>query len=174
MLDPRERIVVIAGAAGAALILVVSFVVIPASSRLSALTRSSAAAERDLAEIRRLRPELERLEKEVRPRAAKVAAGGTGESPAARLAASIQEGGFGQSSVSVRSAGSKEGEFYAEEAFDVRVENVTYLEAVKLLARLETGPLPLAVRTAKLKSRFDDSRYLDVSLRVGYLKPARR
>ena len=46
------------------------------------------------------------------------------------------------------------------------------MEAVRLIARLENGPLPVVVRTAQLKSRYDDGRYLDTTLRLGFLKPS--
>ncbi len=54
------------------------------------------------------------------------------------------------------------------------MENLTYLEAIQLLNRLEKGVLPVVVRSANLKSRYDDSKYLDATLRIGFLLPAKR
>jgi hypothetical protein len=51
----------------------------------------------------------------------------------------------------------------------VRMENLTYLEAVKAIQRLSGGNLPVVVRSTLLKSRYEDPRYLDVTLRVGFL-----
>ena len=51
------------------------------------------------------------------------------------------------------------------------MENLTYLETVNALQKLSGKDLPVVVRSALLKSRYDDPRYLDVTLRVGYLSP---
>lgn len=175
MLRSREKIVLALGAAAAALILLFSFLVIPGISRVRSLARASEAAERDLAELREMRPELTRLDREVRRKMGRVtAAANSPGSSLSRLTAAVQEAGFPQSAVSIKSGGTKTGEFVNEEAFDLKVENITYLEAVQLLQRLEAGPLPIAVRSASLKSRYDDPKYLDATLRVGFLAPAAR
>lgn len=175
MFRSREKVVLALGACAAVLILFLSFVVIPGISRVRSLSRSSVVAEKDLADLRKMRPELTRLDREVRRRLTQVsAAANASQSPLARLTASIQETGFPQSAFSLKSAGSRNGEFASEEAFDLKMENLTYLEAIRLLTRLENGPLPVVVRSANLKSRFDDSKYLDVNLRIGFLTPANR
>ena len=79
-----------------------------------------------------------------------------------------------QSAFSLKSAGPRNGEYVSEEAFDLKVENLTYLEAIRLLKRMEDGPLPLVVRSVNLKSRYDDSKYLDATLRIGFLLPVKR
>jgi hypothetical protein len=171
----REKVVLALGACAAALILLLAFVIIPGISRARSLSRSSVAAEKELAELRKMRPELTILDREVRRRLSQVtAAANMKQSPLARLTASIQEAGFPQSAVSLKSAGTHTGEFVGEESFDLKMENLTYLEAVRLLTRLSNGPLPLVIRSANLKSRFDDSKYLDATLRIGFLLPATR
>ncbi len=171
MLRSREKAILVLGGAAVALILLVSFAVIPGISKVRTLSHASALAERDLAEVRKMRPELERLDRDVRPKAQRVAAAANAsESTLSRLTATIQEAGFPQSSFSLKAGGTRPGEYFSEETFDLRVDNITYLEALRLLSRLETGPLPVVVRTAQLKSRYDDSRYLDATLRIGFLK----
>ncbi len=161
------------GGAAVALILLVVFAVIPAVSKVRTLSRASAIAERELADVRKMRPEIERMDREVRPKAARVAAtANTPESTSARLTAAIQEAGFPQSSFSLKAGGTRQGDYYSEESFDLKLENVTYLEVVRLLQRFDTGPLPVVVRTAQFTSRFDDSRYLDATMRLGFLKAA--
>lgn len=173
MLRRREQVVLALGAAAAVLILLLSFVVIPGISRIRSLSRASVQAEQDLAELRRMRPELSGLDREVRRKMTAVAASANAAgSPLARLTGAIQEGGLPQAAFSLKSAGSRSGEFVAEEAFDLKAENLTYLEAVTLLTRLSNGPLPVVVRTVTLKSRYDDSKYLDATLRIGFLLPA--
>lgn len=175
MLRSREKIFLLLGGAAAALILLFSFVIFPGVSRVRALSRASESAERELADLRKMRPELSRLDREVRRKMGRVtAAANSTESPLSRLTAAVQEAGFPQSAVAVKSGGTKTGEFVNEESFDLKVENITYREALRLLERLENGPLPVAVRSANLKSRYDDPRYLDATLRVGILTPAGR
>ncbi len=175
MLRRREKVVLALGAAAAALILLLSFVVIPGISRIRSLSRMSVQAEQDLEELRRMRPELSRLDREVRRRMTAVAASANASgSPLARLTAAIQEGGLPQAAFSLKSAGSRTGEFAGEESFDLKAENLTYREAVQLLARLSSGPLPVVVRSVTLKARYDDSKYLDATLRIGFLLPAAR
>ena len=175
MFRSREKIVLALGAAAAALILLLSFVVIPGISRVRSLSRATVAAEKDLAELRRMRPELIRLDREVRRKMAVVAAAAnSSESPLTRLTAEIQKAGFPQSAFSLKSAGPRNGEYVSEEAFDLKVENLTYLEAIRLLSRMEGGPLPLVVRSVNLKSRYEDSKYLDATLRIGFLLPLNR
>ncbi len=175
MLRDREKVIVVLGGAAAALILLVSFVIVPDIAKVRSLSRAYAAAGKDLAEFRRMRPELEKADREVRQKAGRItAAANATESPLTRLTAAIQEAGFPQSAVSLKSAGAKDGEFYREESFDIRVENLTYLEAVKLLTKLENGPLPLAVRSVTFKSRYDDPKYLDATMRIGFLLPPGR
>jgi hypothetical protein len=168
----RERKVLVLGGAAAAALLLLTFVVLPGIARLHSLGRASVAAERDLAEVRRAKPELERLQLEIRRRSSAVrAAANDKESPLIRLSAALQDAGIPQSAFSVKSSGSRDGESFREESFDVKMENLTYLEAVRVLQRLSGGPLPTVVRSSLLKSRYDDPRYLDVTLRVGYLTP---
>lgn len=171
MLRSREKTVLVLGGAAVALILLVSFAVVPGVKKVRTLSQASALAERDLAEVRRMRPELERMDREVRPKAARVAGtANPSESTLSRLTATIQEAGFPPASFSLKAGGARDGEYYSEETFDLRIDNITYLEALRLLARLESGPLPVVVRTAQLKSRYDDGRYLDATLRLGFLK----
>ena len=64
----------------------------------------------------------------------------------------------------------KDGEFLREEIFDLKIENLTYLEAVKIVTRSKPAPArrhPL--RTDE--SRYDDGRYIDATFRIGFLLP---
>ena len=175
MLLSREKVVLALGAAAAAVILLLAFVVIPGVSRVRALSRASVIAEKDLAELRRMRPELANLDRKVRRKMTVVTSSANAtESPLARLTAAIQQAGLPQSAFSLKSAGPRTGEFVNEEAFDLKMENLTYLETVQLLTRMENGPLPVVVRSVNLKSRYDDSKYLDATMRIGFLLPAKR
>lgn len=175
MLRSREKIVLVLGAVAAALILLFAFLVIPGVSRIRAQARASGAAEQELADLRKMSPELSRLDREVRRKMGRItAAANSPDSPLSRLTSAVQEAGLPQSAVGIKSGGIKTGEFVNEESFELKLENITYLEAVRLLQRFETGPLPIAVRSATLKSRYDDPRYLDATLRVGFLSPAAR
>lgn len=172
MLRDREKRVLVIGGAAAAAILLLVFVVIPGISRIKSQSRAAAAAESDLAEVRKARPEIERILKETSAKAGIVrAAANVKDAPLSRITAALQEAGIPQSALNIKSGGARDGDLFREESFDVRIENLTYLEAVKTLQRLSAGSLPVAIRSASLKSRYDDPRYLDVTLRVGFLTP---
>jgi len=175
VLRSREKTTLILGAAAAGVILLVSLVVVPGAARMRSLSRAYAQAEKDLADLRIMRPELEAADREVRKKTGRIAASANEkDSPLARLTASLQEAGFPQAAYSVKSAGVKDGEFQREESFDLKIENLTYLEAMRLVTRLENGPLPVTIRSALLKSRYDDNKYLDATFRIGFLAPKGR
>lgn len=172
MLRDREKRVLVVGGAAAAVLLLLIFAVIPGISRIKSQGRAAAAAESDLAEVRKTRPEIERIQRETGSKAGIVrAAANVKDAPLSRITSALQEGGIPQAALNIKSGGARDGELFREESFDVRIENLTYLEAVKTLQRLSEGALPVAIRSASLKSRYDDPRYLDVTLRVGYLTP---
>ena len=172
MLRSREKTILILGGGAAALILLLTLVIIPDAAKVRTLSRQIAAANKDLSDLRKMRPELERSDREVRKKSAlATAAANAKESPLARLTADLQAAGIPQSAFSLKSSGAKAGQTCREESFDLRVENLTYLEAVRLTNLLENGTLPVVVRSAQLKSRYDDSKYLDATLRIGFLLP---
>ncbi|OYV70946.1 MAG: hypothetical protein B7Z74_07365 [Deltaproteobacteria bacterium 21-66-5] len=172
MLRDREKRVLVIGGAAAAFLLLLTFVVIPGISRIKSQARAAAAAGIDLAEVRKAAPEIERIQRETAAKAGIVrAAANVKDAPLSRITSVLQEAGIPQSALNIKSGGARDGELFREESFDVRIENLTYLEAIKTLQRLSGGSLPVAIRSAVLKSRYDDPRYLDVTLRVGYLTP---
>jgi len=156
----------------AAVLLLLVFAVIPVVSRIKSQARAVAAAEADLAEVRKARPEIQRIQGETGAKAGIVrTAANVKDAPLSRITSALQEAGIPQAALNIKSGGARDGERFREESFDVRIENLTYLEAVKTLQRLSAGSLPVTIRSASLKSRYDDPRYLDVTLRVGYLTP---
>jgi hypothetical protein len=175
VLRSREKTFLLLGGGAAALILLLTLVVIPDAAKVRSLSRQISLAEKDLTDLRKMRPELERSDREVRQKSARAtAAANAKESSLARLTADLQEAGFPQSAFSLKSGGAKDGQTFREESFDLRIENLTYLEAVRLTNRLENGALPVVVRSAQLKSRYDDSKYLDATFRIGFLLPSNR
>jgi len=175
VLRDREKFILLLGGIAAAVILLLSFVVVPGVARVRTLSRQLTQAESDLAELRKMRPELEQADREVRISSGRVTgSANAADSPHARLTAALLEAGFPQSSFSLKSGGVKDGEFFREEAFDFKIENLTYLEAIKIVTRFETGPLPIAIRSVQMKSRYDDGRYIDATFRIGFLLPLTR
>jgi len=172
VLREREKRVLVIGGAAAAVIVLLAFVLIPGVSRIKSQARAVAAAEADLAEVRKARPEIERIQGETNAKAGIVrSAANVKDAPLSRITTALQEAGIPQATLNIKSGGVRNGDLFREETFDVRIENLTYLEAVKTLQRLSAGSLPVAIRSASLKSRYDDPRYLDVTLRVGFLAP---
>jgi len=172
VLRDREKRVLVIGGAAASVLLLLTFVVIPGVSRIKSQARAVAAAESDLAEVRKARPGIERIQRETGTKAGIVrAAANVKDAPLSRITSTLQEAGIPQAALNIKSGGTRDGELFREEAFDVRIENLTYLEAVKTLQRLSAGTVPVVLRSVSLKSRYDDARYLDVTLRVGFLTP---
>lgn len=172
MFRSREKVVLVIGGIAAAVILVLSLFVVPSAAKVRSLSRAAASAMRDLDEVRRLRPELEAMDRDVRRKRGQVGAqANASESSIARLTGAITEAGFPQSAVSLKSGGTRDGEFIREEAFDLRLDNLTTLEALRLIGKLERGPLPVVIRSVRLKSRYDNSKYVDATLRIGFLLP---
>jgi type II secretory pathway component PulM len=172
VLREREKRVLVIGGAAAAFLLLLVFVLIPGVSRIKSQARAVAAAEADLAEVRKARPEILRVQSETSAKAGIVrSAANVKDSPLTRITAALQDAGIPQAALNIKSGGVHNGDQFREETFDVRIENLTYLEAVRTLQRLSAGSLPVAIRSATLKSRYDDPRYLDVTLRVGFLTP---
>jgi len=172
VLRNREKRVLVIGGAAAAALLLLTFVVIPGVSRIKSQARAAVAAETELADVRKARPELERIKGETGAKAGIVrTAANVKDAPLTRITSALQEAGIPLAALNVKSGGARDGELFREESFDVRIENLTYLEVVKTLQRLSAGSLPVVLRSTSLKSRYDDPRYLDVTLRVGFLTP---
>lgn len=170
MLRNREQQVLAAGGVAALLIFLLSFQVIPGIDKIRAQGRARAQAERDLVELRSSVPALRALSAAIAPRKAQLAPVGSGQdSPLSRLTAVLQEAGFPQSAFSIKSGGVKDGEYVKEETFDIKIENRSYLELVRLLGKMEDGTLPVAIRSVSFKSRYENSSAIDASIRIGYL-----
>ena len=170
MFPDREKRVLVLGGAAAAALLVLTFLVLPGFSRMKSGARATAAAEADLAEVRGARPEIDRIQQETRQRIGVIqSSANSKESPVSRLSAVLQNAGIPQSAFSVKSGGVKDGEFLRDESFEVRLDNLTYLEAVRVIQQLSAPASPTVVRSTLLKSRYEDPRYLDVTLRVSFL-----
>lgn len=175
MFRSREKAILVLGGVAAALILLFSFVVIPGAAKARQLSRAAVQAERDLAEVRKMRPDLEALNRDVRQKMGKVTGQANAkDSPVSRITTLITEAGIPQSAFSLKSGGARDGEFAREEAFDLKVENLTFLEAVRLASKLENGPLPVVIRSSQIKSRYEDARYVDAAFRIGFLVPKAR
>lgn len=59
-----------------------------------------------------------------------------------------------------------------EDAADVRVDGLTFNEAVNLIYRLEKGSRPLLIKKSSLRVRFDDPSRCDLTMTLALLKPA--
>jgi len=70
VLREREKRVLVIGGASAAVLLILTFVLIPGVSRIKSQARAVAAAEADLAEVRKARPQIERIQRKPAPRRA--------------------------------------------------------------------------------------------------------
>ena len=117
MLRDREKRVLVIGGAAAAVLLLLTFVVIPGFSRIKSQARAAAAAESDLAEVRKARPEIERIQRETGAKAGIArAAANVKDAPLSRITSALQEAGIPLSALNIKSGGARDGELFREEA----------------------------------------------------------
>ncbi|MCL2103184.1 MAG: hypothetical protein FWH25_04005, partial [Syntrophorhabdaceae bacterium] len=140
--------------------------------RIKTLSRATINAQKNLAELRKDSLELQHVRQAaLEKQGAAAAAANSNESPLTQLTYILQGAGIPASGLAIKSSGIRDGEAFREESFDVKIENLTYLEAVNALRKLSAKDFPVVVRSTVLKSRYDDQRYLDITLRVGYISP---
>lgn len=84
----------------------------------------------------------------------------------------IEEIGIKGKGVKVSPLKSEERNGVIEDAADVRVDGLTFNEAVNLIYRLEKGSRPLVIKKCNLRARFDDPSRCDLSMILALLKPA--
>lgn len=84
----------------------------------------------------------------------------------------IEEIGIKGKGVKISPLKGEERSGVVEDAADVRVEGLTFNEAVNLIYRLEKGSRPLVIRKCNLRVRFDDPSRCDLALILVLLKPA--
>jgi len=84
----------------------------------------------------------------------------------------IEEIGIKGKGVKISPLKGEERNGISEDAADVRVEGLTFNEAVNLIYRLEKGSRPLVIRKCNLRVRFDDPSRCDLSMILALLKPA--
>jgi general secretion pathway protein M len=61
---------------------------------------------------------------------------------------------------------------FTEDAADIRIEGLSFNEAVNILYRLEKGNRPLVIKKYNVRARFDDPSRCDLTLILALLKPA--
>jgi general secretion pathway protein M len=88
------------------------------------------------------------------------------------LAKIIEDTGIKGKTVKIVPLKGEERNGFIEDAADVRIDGVTFNEAVNLLYRLEKGGRPLVIKKCNLRVRFDDPSRCDLSLILALLKPA--
>ena len=148
---------------------------------LAALLAWSLLAAR-CAELERKRAAREAVLKELMPlKAAYRAARQSSDQVLGRLAAVrpddspariIDEIGIRGKGVKIAALKGEERAGMVEDAADVRIDGVTFNEALNLLYRLEKGSRPLVLKKANLRVRFDDPARCDLAMTVALLKPA--
>ncbi|HEY4743204.1 MAG TPA: hypothetical protein VIH45_00970 [Desulfuromonadaceae bacterium] len=84
----------------------------------------------------------------------------------------IEEIGIKGKGLKIAPAKGEEHTGYVEDAADVRIDGLTFNEALNLVYRLEKGSRPMVVKKANLRVRFDDPSRCDLALTVALLKPA--
>lgn len=84
----------------------------------------------------------------------------------------IEEIGIKGKGVKVSPLKGEERSGVIEDAADVRVDGLTFNEAVNLIYRLEKGSRPLVIKKCGLRVRFDDPSRCDLTIILAMLRPA--
>ena len=84
----------------------------------------------------------------------------------------LEDAGIKGKSVKIVPLKGEERSGFTEDAADIRIESLTFNEAVNLLYRLEKGGRPLVIKKCNLRVRFDDPSRCDLTLVLALLRPA--
>jgi hypothetical protein len=163
--SPRERWLLVAIAAVAAALLVRSVFVVPieestaeAEARAEALETGLARASRLAPEIRRLRQEIEVVEKRIQTGA---------QTNLLQLLEQLAEAAQMRDRLeSIKPKRASGNDQYPEARAEVQLRGATLPQLVQFLYRIETADLYLIVRSLSIKTRNDDTQLLDVSFSV--------
>ena len=79
--------------------------------------------------------------------------------------------GLAQKVKSVKPTATRDKKYAIEEEADVEVEKVSMNELVNILYRLENAPMVLLIKKARLKTSFEDTSLLNISMTIGLVKP---
>lgn len=164
-LDVRVRQGV--GIGVAALMVLVVFLSF-ANERINALVQKRASRENDLLQMMALK------QRYYAARAASLSFGNrlAAQTPDDSPSRVIEEAGIkGKASQITPLKGEVRGQ-YVEDAAEVKLEGLSANEAVNLLYRLERGTRPVIIKSAAIKTRFDDPAKLDVTIILALLKNA--
>lgn len=170
-LSPRERVLLGAGGAIGAAILVWALAGSLAERR-TALKAQIAASERDVVEMTRLRDRyaLLRAERDLVRR--KLERGGADFSLFAHLEGVTRDVVSRDRIAAMNPSTRTVAEDLQEEDVEMRLSGVSLREVVGLMYRVEKTDLPLLVSRIQMKKRFDQPFVYDATLVVGRLRPA--
>jgi len=84
----------------------------------------------------------------------------------------IEDIGIKGKSVKIVPIKGEERSGFIEDAADIRIEGLTFNEAINLLYRVEKGSRPLVVKKSNIRTRFDDPSRCDLTLIMALLRPA--
>ena len=84
----------------------------------------------------------------------------------------IEDIGIKGKSVKIVPLKGEERSGFIEDAADIRIENISFNEAINLLYRLEKGTRPIILKKCNIRARFDDPSRCDLVIDMALLKPA--
>ena len=138
--------------------------------RTARLQRTIRAREADVAELLVLRQRYREASADAQRLTNRLAAVRPDDTPAKLIEEIGIKGKGGQ--LQIRPVKGEERSGAVEDAAEVKIDGLTANEAVNLLYRLERGTKPVLLKRLQLKTRFDDSARLDLTLTLALLKPA--
>jgi general secretion pathway protein M len=151
---------------GIALFLLLAIIFSTANSSIGRLKTKLVAREGEIAEMLVLKQRYLEANSVSRRFANRLAATKPDDSPAKI----IEEIGIKGKASQIRPIKGEERGGYQEDAAEVKIEGLTANETVNLLFKLEHGSRPVIIKSASLKTRFDDPSRLDITLNMALLK----
>jgi general secretion pathway protein M len=165
-LQMRERLFI--GGAGAALVLFLIFklAIDPLFKHSSELDRQIVTARRQLAELRAMRQEYQRLESVVDSINSQLKRQQNFEI-VSRLEELARQTGIPPNKIlSMRQAPSSPSEMYNEASIEVKMDGVTLEQLVRYLHQVENSPQLLKIKKLDIKPRIDNRQILTATFRV--------
>jgi len=137
-------------------------------ARIRALEKKRAGREMVLKELLPLKTVYQSARQSSNQLSGRIAALRPDDSPAKI----IEDTGIKGKSVKIVPLKGEERSGYTEDAADIRIEGLTFNEALNMLYRLEKGSRPLVIKKSNIRVRFDDPSRCDLSLILALLRPA--
>lgn len=162
-LTQRDRVALLIGGLFVVTVLIFFGIVAPYRASLQRLDTRIAARQRQLKEMQTLRQECQQLRRQLAATEQRMSAGTDFSLFALVENLSVRFAGR-DSLVYMRPRPTVVQHGYREDSVEIKLENISLAQLVRLLYAVETGREPVQVKALRIKTRFDDRSLLDAVL----------